>query len=559
MALLSADRGARRAGLARLVRGPRRALVVGGVALAVAAIAAGAWWWTRPTAPWKPAVKQLLAYLGNADAPTISPDGRTLLLSQDVENANRWTVSTLSIDGGEPRRISPVGVRCVYGRWTRDGQAALMMCTRGGREETVRVPVAGGAPVVVGLGAPADDCGDAVAVIVHDNLNVKLVVHAADGTRRQVAQERYITRARCSPDGRQLAIVVPEQQALSAGALVLHDRDTGKREVVVPRGILEVAYTRGGTMLLVEEKDTLTTSLSELNLATRQIRPIALGEDHIRGPEVTADGSTLVFQRDITWVPVYEVELDGERRSLTQRQERIGGMVPVPGRDLLVASRARKDTYEVVTIDLATRAVKPIGFGVVPFPSRDGTSVYFATRHEPPRLGIVSIDGGAVRELGELPGTLVAGVDSAAGTQLVASTPAGPTYLAVGANGALVAAKQGLELPAGASGWTAIWSGRPMDGEISLIAPGQARDAATVLVRDAVGRPAWIDDHRLSYCDRRSCKVLDVVTREEKVGPRNPVHHANSVAAGLDGKRWFYNPTMGQVSLQKITNFNARR
>lgn len=557
--LLATERPTREAGLRRLMRGPSRALPIAIAAVALAGVGVGAWWWTRPAPAWQPQLAQLLAYPGNADAPSVSPDGRTLLISQDAENSNRWTISTMPIDGGELRQISPTGQRCAYARWTRDGTSVLMGCVHDRIDDLVRMPIAGGPAVVIGRGTPVDDCGDAIATVERDAQRATLAMLHPGGVRQVLATERYILRARCSPSGKQIAMIVPDREPLSSGALVLVDRD-GKREVVMPALATEVSFTPAGTLLVVEQRDTLTTTLVELDLATRERRVLMPAEHNVRGPEVSADGTTLVFHRDITWMPIYEIGLDGERRSQTLQQERLADMVQVPGAHFLVAERSRHDTYDVATIDMTTHALRTLAAGVTPFPSRDGSAVYFSTTHHPPRLGRIPIGGGDVRELGELPGELIAGVDDTAGTQLLVTTPAGPAIWATTPDGLLArTATPGLVLSAAGSGWRAIWTGDPISASLTLIAPGQALTRPAFVVRDIVGRPAWVDDRRLSYCDRRSCKVLDVVSRDERPGPANPVHQRGSIAAGLDGQRWFFNPVMGQVSLQRVTNFNARR
>lgn len=556
--LLAVDREQRRQGLARLVRGPRRWTSIAIAAAVLLGVGAAAWWWMRPPAPWIPNVEKLVAYTGNADSPALSPDGKTLLVTQDAENANRWGVWTLPADGrGELRTISPPGLRCLYGRWTRDGASALMMCRRDGMDEIMRVPVAGGEPVSLGLGVPADDCGDALLVVVREEIDHHLLLQAPDGRRTTLAKQRFVARARCSPSGQQIALVVLDHEAPAAGALVLLDR-AGKRETLVPRGVSELAFTHENSILFVEQHDPLRTTLSEIDLGTRQIRRLVPTEQNLRGPEPSRDGATLVFHRDITWVPIFELGLDGQRRAQTLQQERLAHMVPVPGTNLLLADRARLDTFDVITVDLATHSVKPLAIGVTPFPSHDGRAVYFATRTEPPRLARVGIEGGAVQELATLPGTLVTGIDTALGTQLLTTAPTGPAFWTV-ANGALErSSRPGLVMP-GPGGWRAVWSGRPRDGQITLVAPGKPLTEPARELRGLHGRPAWVGPQQLSYCDRARCKVLDVVTGEEQLGPANPVHHPNTIVAGLDGKRWFFNPTMGQVSMHRITNFRDRR
>ena len=380
----------------------------------------------------------------------------------------------------------------------------------------------------------------------------------ADGRRQTLAKERFIARARCSPSGREVGLVVLDHEAPAAGALVLVDRD-GRRETLVGGGVAELAFTEQGSILFIEQHDPLRTTLSEIDLASRWISRRVPGEQNVRAPEPSRDGSTLLFHRDITWVPIFELGQDGQRSATTLQQERLAHVVPVPGGKLLLADRARLDTFDVISVELATHAVKPLAVGVTPFPGHDGSHVYFATRHDPPRLARVAIAGGLVEELATLPGTLVTGVDTADGTQVLTRTPRGPALWMLAKGGSLLPSSlPGLVLPS-ASGWRAVWSGSPRDGHVNLVPPGGELAAPTVTLRDVSGRPAWIDAQHLSYCDRAACKVRDVVTGQEQLGPKNPVNHPGSITAGLDGQRWFFNPTMGQVSMHRITNFRDRR
>lgn len=550
--LLSTDREQRRAGLARLVRGPRRGAAIAIGAVALVAAGAAVWWWTRPPPPWVPHVEKLVAYTGNADTPALSPDGKTLVVTQDAENANQWSVWTLpAAPGGELRQISPPGLRCGYGRWSRDGAAVYMMCRRDGIDTITRVPAAGGAPTYLGVGIPADDCGASLLVAVREELDHHLLLQTPDGRRTTLAKQRFIARARCAPSGQHVGLVVLDHEAPAAGALVLVDR-AGKRETLVPRGVSELAFTHENSILYVEQHDPLHTTLSEIDLATRRIRRLVPTEHNLRAPEPSHDGASLVFHRDITWVPIFEIGLDGQRRAKTLQQERLAHLVPVPGANLLLADRARLDTFDVITVDLATHAVKPLAVGVTPFPSHDGRSVYFATRADPPRLARVAIDGGPVQELATLPGTLVTGVDTAEATQLLTTTPKGPAVWKLATDNTLVPT-DGLVMPR--DDWRAIWSGRPRDGHVTITAPGKP----PLELRGLHGRPAWVGPHQLSYCDRTRCKVLDVATGQEQLGPANPVQHPSTIVAGLDGKRWFFNPAMGQVSMHRIANFRDRR
>ncbi len=83
--------------------------------------------------------------------PAFSPDGTTLSFTRSVSEGMQ-DVYTVSIDGGEPARLTSDS-RNVYGHaWTPDGRDLLFASNRTGRMELWRIRASGGMPVWVGLG-----------------------------------------------------------------------------------------------------------------------------------------------------------------------------------------------------------------------------------------------------------------------------------------------------------------------------------------------------------------------------------------------------------------------
>jgi len=549
--LLSHDAAEREDGVANLIHGPGRRWwlwAVAGTLLALAGVVT--WWAMRTPAAWQPRIEKLLAHSGNADVAMFSPDGKTIVLAADPANTdNKVGVYVMPTSGGELRRISPGNLSCFYPHWTRDGRAVLMTCTPPASSWTpsiLRMSLDGGVPVNLGVGWEADDCGDALAITRGFGENWVLLLRFPDGRESVLAHNRMaIERPRCTRDATHVGFLSWSFRQINGfrGRLTIVDRE-GRSQILADSSG-EFAFTSGDRSIVFTKPTEAGSTLHEITLATGTVRAIAPTEEHARAPEVSPDGTTLLFNRDITWHPLYELDASGDTRPLTLRQDSYNYVVAVPGTHLVVGSRGARS---IDLVDVSTGVGSTLTDGFRAFPSHDGTRIYFAAANDLSSLHSVSITGGVSRFVARLPEPLGLGADAADGIHLLLAGSSGPeAWVIPTGQPPRRENAPGLVIPARSGDRRAIWS---------ALTPSPTLRVGT-LERQANGRPTWVDDRRLSYCDETHCRVLDVETGAETLAVRHPFGISTSVAAP-DGKRWFYTPQHAQVSLHKITNFAER-
>ena len=83
----------------------------------------------------------------NSVSPFFSPDGRRIAFQSDRSGRNEIWV--MEADGSGPRRLTDSGAGGHFLRWTDAGDGIVYRCTCGGHPATMRVPLAGGAPVAL--------------------------------------------------------------------------------------------------------------------------------------------------------------------------------------------------------------------------------------------------------------------------------------------------------------------------------------------------------------------------------------------------------------------------
>ena len=85
----------------------------------------------------------------------ISPDGRELVIS-DQSQGGKSLIYVLPIDGGTPRRVTPLGPSYWHG-WSPDGRMLAYCAERNGEYDVYTIPVAGGAETRLTTAAGLDD------------------------------------------------------------------------------------------------------------------------------------------------------------------------------------------------------------------------------------------------------------------------------------------------------------------------------------------------------------------------------------------------------------------
>jgi predicted Ser/Thr protein kinase len=553
--LLSPDPSERPKGKVRLVRGGSgRARVVLPVA-AVALVGATALWLTRPSPPWQPAISSLHTYVGNADVPAISPDGTTIAYAGDPTAKGRWAVFTRPLSGGAPRQISAPDRTCENPRWTRDGSAILMRCLVDGERRIVSQPLVG-ASADLGPGEYVDSCGDAILLV----RGSRLVRRASAGREVELARVTgRILVAVCDHSGEQVAFIQAAHAIRFAGGdLYLLDRQGHVRKL--DTGVDSLAFTPGGRSIVFARTALEASQLFEIVLDTGREYGLTPDERTARAPDVSPDGETLLFHRDVTSQFLSELGPIG-LVPRTFQTSTLDYLAPTRRGDVVLAERDGPDGTSIIALAVSDGTVRRLVSGQVPFLARDDSRVFFRANDDPGRLQAIPIAGGPVTVIGKLDGSITGGVDASDGQHVTLEHAGTCEGWLIPSHGRAPVSEgvSGLVVPAPGGGWRAV---RTCDDgssyAIRFVAPGQPLSVAAFERTSIQGRSAWIDDHHFAYCDREACRVVDVVDQVD----RDPRVHGFGIddeyAVAPEAMRWFTTQETAQVTLHKITNFDSR-
>jgi predicted Ser/Thr protein kinase len=557
-ALLARDPHARERGATLLETGPgpwKRAIpilvaaLVAGIAAAVA---------MRPAPAWQPAIADLPQFDENADDPSFSPDGKSYVYSSDRGHRDVWAVYLGADGNAEPRRISPPGTFCVSGRWMRDGRAIVMSCYVGGERRILRQSLDGSPVRDLGPGWSADDCGDSLAVVVSRPVGAALVMRDRDGRDADLAQLPGISFARCDPSGQHVAYVegVIDHPGFG-GDLVVVDRRGTTRKLTSATGVDGASFTADGNAIVFAMQRGSASSLFEEPIAGGAIRELAPREDYACAPDVARDGTSLIFDRDRTSVPLFELG-SGAAIQRTFRLERLSHVVAAPSGRTIVAAKLDHRELSIVAIDLADFTERTLTRGEALFVTRDD-EVMFRSNDDPRRLQSIRLRGGVIATLATLPSPIVDGADGPDGWHLVLDRDGvAEAWLVTRDGAASPEGISGLVMPAPSGGWRVVRVANGVAATLHFVPPGGSLASPTFSRNAAWGEPAWVDDRTFAYCELTVCHRLDVTTGRDVETTPIDVPGNRPITVGRDGKRWFVTSYVGHVTRHVITNFGAR-
>ncbi|HEY3204943.1 MAG TPA: protein kinase [Thermoanaerobaculia bacterium] len=293
----------------------RRRSVVAALGLALGALALGAlagrliW---RPQQPSTSLVRvhRLTELTGLEEFPALSPDGRSVAFTADVDGRRQLWVRL--IVGGPALQITRDPTDHLYPRWSRDSSSILYFSPPLEGEEAGslwEVSALGGTPRRLAnslSGADASSADDHIAFFRLGTNKIELVVAKRDGSDRRVmvALEPGYDYAtpRWSPDGRTLAY---ERRSHGRDQAIFSIRSTGTNPKQLTRGTGQLngfawlpdssgivfSSSRGSIMLYLE-----TFQLSTLRLDDGRPRQLTFGEVSYVHPDLGHAG-TLVASR----------------------------------------------------------------------------------------------------------------------------------------------------------------------------------------------------------------------------------------------------------------------
>ncbi len=527
--------------------------------IAVALLAAGAASWLgRPPPTWEPRIADLPQFDENADDPSLSPDGKSFLYSSDRGHRDVWAVYLGSNDGAEPRRISPPGSFCVAGRWMRNGRDILMSCYVGSERRILRVSLDGGAVRDLGPGWSADDCGDRLAVVMSRATGATLALRDRDGRDAGIASLPGISFARCDRSGQRVAYIAGSIDYPNFGGdLLVVDRDGRTRAVTHGKVVDGATFTADGTSIVFSQQQGSTSSLFEVPVAGGTIRELAPHEQYASAPDAASDGTSLIFDRDRTSVPLFE--LTRERAiQRTFRFERLSHVVAAPDGHVIVAARQVHHELSIVAIELSDFTERVLAPGEAMFVSRTD-DVIFRDPGDPRRLQAIPLGGGMIRALATLPAPIVDAADGPDGLHVELDRNGASEAWRVTRDGAASPEGiAGLVMPAPAGAWRVVRVASGVAMTLRFVPPGRPLSSPAFERAAAWGQPTWVNDHEFAYCELTACHRLDVTTgRDLETTAIDPPGN-RPITVGSDGKRWFLSSYVGHVTRHLMTNFAKR-
>ncbi len=561
-ALLDKEPQPRRAGAALLASGPRRArwIVPAAIAVALGGVVA---WRLAVHATWEPQVVDLPQFDENGDRISLSPDGEWVAFSGDRLQAGTFRGYVASWRTGETVPFVTDAPKAGGLHWSRDGRAIYAQVD--GR--LVRQPVAGTPPRArgprqdFGVGQDITPCGDDVLIVGLLANGWRVVLRTPAGEQQVFVSEPggAVTSASCDRSGEHIVIVSGRHWSEAGNDVYLVDRHGNVQRLTDDHVTGSATFTADGRGLIVARMTDHHEQLFELRLDhPRDLHRLLVDGERDMQPDVSADGRVLGFVRDDT--SFFPTVFRGDEAPRVITRQKGAFWFPRAVTDHIVVWQfSAHDAWQIVTLDVSTGAVVPLAAGYAPFPSRDGTRIYFAGNDATDTLFAVPIAGGTPTPVAKLPGTIVGG-------------NAGPDGLHVAIERASVESAayrivDGVAQPEGApglvsvalvGGWRAVTVHKSVtEAELDLVPPGAPLDQPRTRLQIASRSNRWLDDHRIGYCDDDRCRIYDVTTAKATDVAKAP-GMSLMAAFAADGSYVLSCQTVGHVTRHVIANFGER-
>jgi eukaryotic-like serine/threonine-protein kinase len=414
--------------LTRIDRPWRRHASAAALALVAltAAFAAGRLTMPAPAEP-RLQVQRLTDLVGLEEAPAISPDGRAVAFSAQVDGSRQIFVRLIA--GGAPLQVTSGAGEHLLPRWSPDSTAILYYTHPPAGQGTgalAEVSALGGPSrrIVASLGGgDISHDGRRVAFFRATGEGVELVVAARDGSGiRAVARfERgaYFLHPRWSPDDRFISF---QQGYIFDHDIFVVSSAGGEPRQVTRENTMLSGYTwreDGSGLVFSSARDTTvfylpTFNLWEVDLDGSALRRVTASETSYLEPDIRAGrlvASRMRMQFDLWRYPVDHDPADNVRHALQVTRQTGHVQTPSAGPDdrevVYLSDSGGHGNLWVVTLE--TGAIRQITFETdpavrvgVPVWSPDGSRIAFFTNRDTEAQGgnwTVSPDGSNLRQL----------------------------------------------------------------------------------------------------------------------------------------------------------------
>ncbi len=316
----------------------------------------------------------------------------------------------------------------------------------------------------------------------------------------------------------------------------------------------QATFHPDGRSIVFSSKRGGKQNLWELPLSGGPPAQLSFGEGPDMAPDISPDGQTILFDIDVTNLPIFAHGADGARRVLTSVAEATDKLAVAPdGRDLVAAVR-RGGADHVVIVPTVGGEERTLAEGQTPSFTPAGTEVVYVVPGTPIRVYAIARVGGAPRLVGELPGQAA---DLNVG-------PDGTIHVALFATGGLEAWRIPLSggaaereapapwfeiVPAPTGGWrSAFVQERGRWFSAHLFAPGaRLEDPAARTIRARSLAWDWDGTSVVYYADAEVHR-LDLATGTDALAGK-VVFRASTDATGAE--LWVTNGTEATTTLLK--------
>jgi WD40 repeat protein len=549
---------AQRAG--RWVRRHRAAAIAALGAVAAAGATAAYFASRSHPAPWRPEIRELSSHEENGTFTVFSPDGKLLAFDSDRDGQRRIYVGAPPLDDARP--ITPPDLAARLPKFARDGRSVLFR----GDDGMHRAPLDGGPSSLVAEGAhDITECGENLVLVRRRACSMCFGLVSRDKANHERAlldlpPGLAVGTLDCDRDGNRVAYTrfdyaketTPEQ------SLWLYDLRSGAQKQLLgtdahPR---TVRFHPDGKSVLVSSDRAGPVNVWDVPIDGGAPTQVTFGAGPDVSPDISSDGTTLVFHVDVTSIPLFEVPLDGSppRRLMTTLDD--AGMPAVsPDGRFLAYARSRGAHVNIVLRSLATGEERSLGDGNWPRFDRSGQHVLLARNSD---VMAVPIDppGAAPRLLFRAPGEVVG---------LIQDLPDGYSLSVVGPDGA-EALQRGVDgtfrriAPAPYLGVATLpngWKVGGMRDSFELVPPGGTL-GDTVNPRVIGLAESWDSNAASLYFLVGDDDIwrYDFAARASQHVMR--IHLARDFVPSPDGKVLYLTQKIGRVRRSLITNFGAR-